>query len=172
MKFCRCKRAKLLALMALVLLVIMPSPNGKATANINLPMNILWEDGLPSCSKVHARLNQSGLASWYGPRFHGRKTSSGEKYDMYKLTAAHKTLPLNTRIRVINTDNGESVVLRINDRGPYVHGRMLDLSLGAANALGMRNAGVTNVKMEILCRPDPEVSIFVSPKRKPVTTSL
>lgn len=164
------KRPKLTALAALALMLVVPSPMGKATAHIDIAMMHGYD--LPACGALHARLRQSGMASWYGPRFHGRKTSSGEKYDMYKLTAAHKTLPLNTRIRVMNASNGESVVLRINDRGPYVHGRMLDLSLGAAEAIGMRHAGVTKVKMEILCEPDPDVAIFVSPPRKPAITSL
>lgn len=78
-----------------------------------------------------------GLASWYGPRFHGRRTASGERYDMHALTAAHPTLPFDTRVRVRNPANGREVVLRINDRGPYKRGRILDLSRAAARALGI-----------------------------------
>src|SRR5688500_10020859 len=70
----------------------------------------------------------SGLASWYGPGFHGRLTANGERYDMHALTAAHKTMPFNTRVRVTNQTNGKSVVVRINDRGPYVGKRVIDLS--------------------------------------------
>ncbi len=121
---------------------------------------------LPACGAMHANLIQSGVASWYGPRFHGHLTSSGETYDMNKLTAAHRTLPINTQVLVTNRLNGESVVLRINDRGPYVHGRLIDLSLAAAKALGMRDIGKAPVKVQILCRPPPE-TILLSPPRKP-----
>jgi rare lipoprotein A len=121
---------------------------------------------LPSCGYVHASLVQTGIASWYGPRFHGRQTATGEIYDMYKLTAAHRTLPLNTEVRVTNSKNGESIILRINDRGPYVRGRMIDLSLAAARALGMRDRGIAPVKVQVLCRPAPEM-ILLSPPRKP-----
>ncbi len=122
---------------------------------------------LPACSKFGAKRIQIGMASWYGPRFHGRKTSSGERYDMHELTAAHRTLPLNTAVRVINKRNGESVVLRINDRGPYVQGHMIDLSYAAAEALDIRRRGVARVEVEILCKPDREQKILLLPPRKP-----
>ena len=77
---------------------------------------------------------QVGVASWYGPGFHGRRTANGEIYDQYELTAAHRTLPLGTRAMVTNLDNGRSVEVRINDRGPFVDGRVIDLSYGAARA--------------------------------------
>jgi rare lipoprotein A len=86
-----------------------------------------------------------GMASWYGPRFHGRRTASGERYDMHALTAAHKTLPFGTRVRVRSVHTGKEVVVRINDRGPYQHSRIIDLSLGAISALGLRHRGVTEV---------------------------
>ena len=86
-----------------------------------------------------------GLASWYGPKFHGRRTASGERYDMHGLTAAHKTLPFGTRVRVRSVHTGKEVVVRINDRGPYKHSRIIDLSLGAITALGARHRGVTEV---------------------------
>jgi rare lipoprotein A (peptidoglycan hydrolase) len=108
---------------------------------------------LPACGAIHANLLQRGLASWYGPGFHGHATSSGEVYDMHQLTAAHRTLPLNTQVRVTNQRNGESVILRINDRGPYVRGRLIDLSMAAAVAIDMRDTGITPVKLEILCLP-------------------
>ncbi len=91
-----------------------------------------------------------GLASWYGPGFHGRRTASGEVFDMYKKTAAHRTLPFGTRVRVTNLSNGKSVIVRINDRGPAVKGRIIDLSYGAARALGMITQGVVRVKIEVL----------------------
>ncbi len=86
-----------------------------------------------------------GMASWYGPGFHGRRTASGERYDMHALTAAHKTLPFGTKVRVRSVKTGKEVVVRINDRGPYKHSRIIDLSLGAISALGLRHRGVTEV---------------------------
>ena len=84
---------------------------------------------------------QKGSASWYGPGFHGRTTANGEKFDMYELTAAHKTLPFGTRVVVHNPRTGKEVVVRINDRGPYAKGRILDLSKAAASALGFKSRG-------------------------------
>jgi rare lipoprotein A (peptidoglycan hydrolase) len=93
---------------------------------------------------------QSGMASWYGGNFHGRKTANGETYDMWDMTAAHKTLPFGTRVRVTNTRSGDSVTVRINDRGPFVGGRIIDLSAAAAGDIGMTNTGVAPVKLTIL----------------------
>ena len=92
----------------------------------------------------------SGAASWYGPGFHGRQTANGERYDMYGLTAAHRSLPFGTKVRVTNRKNGKSVVVRINDRGPYAGGRVIDLSRSAAQAVSMMNSGVVPVKLEVL----------------------
>ena len=88
-----------------------------------------------------------GLASWYGPAFHGKRTASGERFDMNELTAAHRTLPFGTRVRVRNMDNGQEVVVRINDRGPQVRERVIDLSKAAAAALGMLQAGQAPVAL-------------------------
>lgn len=95
-----------------------------------------------------------GRASWYGKDFHGRRTANGEIYDMYKISAAHKTLPLGTRVKVTNRNNGRTVTARINDRGPFVRGRIIDLSYGGAKALGMVEAGVVPVKVEVLSLGD------------------
>ncbi|MFO1152659.1 MAG: septal ring lytic transglycosylase RlpA family protein [Rhodospirillales bacterium] len=92
---------------------------------------------------------QSGVASWYGPGFHGRKTASGERFNQYQMTAAHKRLPLGTVATVTNLKNGKSVQVEINDRGPYVRGRIIDLSKAAADHLGMRNSGTTPVRLEV-----------------------
>lgn len=92
----------------------------------------------------------SGSASWYGGKFHGRKTANGERYDMNKLTAAHKTLPFGTKVKVTNKRNGKSVVVRINDRGPYAKKRIIDLSRKAAQEVGMIKSGVAPVTVEIL----------------------
>ncbi|MGB2924160.1 MAG: septal ring lytic transglycosylase RlpA family protein [Limnothrix sp.] len=91
-----------------------------------------------------------GHASWYGPGFHGRRTANGERFNQNAMTAAHKTLPFGTRVRVTNTYNGRSVVVRINDRGPFIRGRLIDLSKGSAQQIGLVSSGVANVKLEIL----------------------
>ena len=91
---------------------------------------------------------REGMASFYGPGFEGRATASGERFDPADLTAAHRTLPFGTRVRVTNLDNGRSVVVRINDRGPYAKGRILDLSLAAARALDMLHRGTARVRLE------------------------
>jgi rare lipoprotein A len=91
-----------------------------------------------------------GMASWYGKDYHGKRTSSGEIYNMYDHTAAHKTLPMNTRVRVTNLRNGRSTVVRINDRGPFSDDRIMDLSYAAAKDLGMVGAGVVPVEIEVL----------------------
>ncbi len=90
-----------------------------------------------------------GLASWYGPEFHGRRTSSGEIYDMHDLTAAHRQLPLGTWIMVTNLDNGRSVEVRVNDRGPFVPDRIVDVSYGAGRLLGMIGPGVVPVRVAV-----------------------
>jgi rare lipoprotein A len=93
--------------------------------------------------------SEVGLASWYGEAHHGRLTASGEIYDLTRLTAAHRTLPLGTRLRVTNLESGRIVRVRVNDRGPYVSGRVLDLSEAAARSLGMREEGVVRVRLDV-----------------------
>jgi rare lipoprotein A len=92
----------------------------------------------------------TGIASYYGADFHGRLTASGERFDMNELTAAHKTLPLPSMVRVTNLANGRSVVLRVNDRGPFVRGRIIDVSLRAAQILGFEHRGIARVRVEVL----------------------
>ena len=91
---------------------------------------------------------QVGMASWYGPGFHGKETASGETFDQHALTAAHRTLPLGTEAQVTNLENGKSVHVKINDRGPYVKGRHLDLSQAAAKQIGLTKKGVAKVKIK------------------------
>ena len=98
----------------------------------------------------------TGVASFYGSDFHGKLTANGEVFDMYGLTAAHRTLPLNTFIRVTNLANNESLIVRINDRGPYIQGRILDLSYGAALKLGFIAEGTTRVRFVIIEVGDDE----------------
>ena len=99
---------------------------------------------------------ERGVASWYGPTFHGESTSNGEKYDMYGMSAAHKTLPLPTYARVTNLKNGRSIVVRINDRGPFVANRLIDLSYSAAAKLDMLKEGTTLVEVKALTVQEPD----------------
>ncbi|MDP8265397.1 MAG: septal ring lytic transglycosylase RlpA family protein [Candidatus Aceula meridiana] len=92
----------------------------------------------------------TGTASWYGKKFHGRKTANGEIYNKWAMTAAHRHLPFNTMLEVTNLDNGEQVVVRINDRGPYWPGRIIDLSRGAAKKIKMVRPGLAQVKLKII----------------------
>jgi len=105
---------------------------------------------LPTAAGYVAR----GDASWYGSKFHGRRTSSGEKYDMFAMTAAHPVLPLPTFVRVTNLDNGRAVVVRVNDRGPFLHGRIIDLSYIAAHKLGIAARGTGRVEVRALMPAD------------------
>lgn len=112
---------------------------------------------------------QEGYASWYGWKFHGRKTASGEIFDMGKLTAAHPTLPFGTVLRVTNAANNESVEVKVNDRGPFVEGRIIDLSKAAADAIGMSGSGVAWVRLELLKKPpeayfDVQVGAYATEK--------
>lgn len=103
---------------------------------------------------------QMGMASWYGKEFHGKRTASGEIFNMYAFTAAHRTLPFGTYARVRNLDNGRSVVVRINDRGPFTKGRIIDLSYAAARAIGMVGPGIARVVLNVLSyKPRPLVPV-------------
>ena len=109
--------------------------------------------------------DQTGIASWYGDDFHGKLTANGESYNMYSLSAAHKTMPLPTLVRVTNLENGRSVVVRVNDRGPFVKNRLIDLSYAAANSLGFMDKGTTRVRVQTLDqKPDLQT--------KPATTTI
>ena len=99
-------------------------------------------------TKKIEQFSQTGKASWYGPGFHGKKTSSGERFDMNTLSAAHRTLPIPSYARVTNLSNGKSVIVRINDRGPFHGNRVMDLSKAAAKELGFIHTGTANVKVE------------------------
>ncbi len=93
---------------------------------------------------------EKGIASWYGTKFHGRRTSSGETYDMLKMTAAHKTLPVPVYAKVTNLENGKQIIVKINDRGPFVEGRIIDLSYAAAHKLAMTKKGIAKVEVETI----------------------
>ena len=100
--------------------------------------------------KEDYRYSEVGIASWYGADFHAKRTANGEKYDMYSLTAAHRTLPLPSIVKVTNLENGRSLVLRVNDRGPYAKSRIIDVSKRAAQLLGFQTQGTTKVRVEVM----------------------
>ncbi len=125
------------------------------------------ENGLPATQRPYVINNiryypipsavgysENGIASWYGGKFHGRKTSNGEIYDMHAMTAAHKTLPMNTMLLIKNLDNGKSTVVRINDRGPFVQGRIVDLSYKAAESLGIARKGLARIEAVALAKEE------------------
>ncbi len=106
-----------------------------------------------SPTKVYKGYSETGIASWYGSDFHGKPTASGEIYNMYSMTAAHKTLPLGTYVKVTNLENGRSVIVKINDRGPFVKGRIIDLTYTAAKKLDMIHKGTARVRINIVSSP-------------------
>ena len=114
--------------------------------NEKLNLNFDFQSGVELANKAI----YSGKASWYGPGFHGRRTANGEVFNSNDLTAAHRSLPFGTKVRVTNMNNGRSVVVRINDRGPFSGGRIIDLSAGAARSINMINSGVAPVRVEVL----------------------
>jgi rare lipoprotein A len=114
----------------------------------------------PATTPAPLGYTEEGNASWYGVPFHGRRASNGEIYDMYKLTAAHRTLPFETMVRVTNVNNGKSTVVRITDRGPFVENRVIDLSLAAAREIELVGPGVASVHLEVLGGVDPTSGFF------------
>lgn len=115
---------------------------------------------------VDENFSQTGKASWYGPGFHGRKTSSGERFDMNMMTAAHPTLPIPSYAKVTNLANGKSVVVRINDRGPFHGNRVIDLSKAAASKLGFLKRGITDVHIEPLGHDKPNENVVATTKAR------
>jgi rare lipoprotein A len=114
---------------------------------------------------------QEGLASWYGGKFQGRQTASGEIFDTNEFTAAHKTLPFGTIVKVTSLENEKTTVVRINDRGPFIPGRIIDLSRAAAAAIGLAGAGVAKVRIEVLSPDSPE-AVAVAASRTTVIYSI
>ena len=124
----------------------------------------LWRPPVPSSSALPPvagtpRAVQTGMASWYGPGFHGRRTANGEIYNQYELTAAHPTLPLGTRVMVTNRNTRQSVEVRINDRGPFAGGRVIDLSYAAARSIGIFEPGTAPVRIEVLSAAAPVTAV-------------
>jgi rare lipoprotein A len=121
--------------------------NGELHATMR-PYTVFGKEYYPTVVRVGDTF--SGIASWYGNDFHGKTTSNGEAYDMYSMTAAHKTLPMNTVVRVTNTMNNAQTIVRINDRGPFVESRIIDLSYAAAEKVGVSQKGTAPVTLEVL----------------------
>jgi len=123
--------------------------NSKAMHRATMrPYEVFGKKYYPTIARIDDDF--TGIASWYGPNFHAKKTSNGEVYNMYANTAAHKTLPMNTIVKVHNLENGKSTIVRINDRGPFVSGRIIDLSNKAAHAVDMVKKGTAKVKITVL----------------------
>ncbi len=128
------------------------------SAIVSVSLFSVWASGCGSGSPRFAGREEGsvsgsqleGIASYYADEFHGRTTANGETYDMNAMTAAHRTLPFNSRVRVTNRENGKSVVVRINDRGPFIGDRVIDLSLAAAKALGMIPRGTASVTIDVI----------------------
>ena len=131
----------------------------------NRPYNALGKSYTPMTSI--GKLKERGVASWYGKKFHGRRTSSGEVYDMYKMSAAHPTLPLPSYARVTNLANQKSVIVRVNDRGPFLHDRVIDLSYTAAYKLGIISNGSAEVEVESLATNNVNASIITGVATQP-----
>ena len=131
----------------------------------NRPYTVLGRDYLPATTLKNYR--ERGIASWYGRKFHGQKTSIGETYDMYGMTAAHPTLPLPSYVRVTNVQTGRSVIVRVNDRGPFLHARVIDLSYAAAHRIGIAQRGSGEVDVEALI-PGESTLVAASPSLPPV----
>ena len=112
---------------------------------------------------THSKPYQIGTASWYGSDFDGKPTASGEPYNMFDLTAAHPTLPLGSRVRVTNLRNGRAITVRINDRGPIVPGRIIDLSYGAARVLGVKAKGLQRVRLDVVKTQAPQTMALLRP---------
>jgi rare lipoprotein A len=128
---------------------------------IALPVACFWGLWTGASAQPVQPPSESGIASWYGAPYHGQRSASGEIYDQEKLTAAHRTLPFGTRVRVHRAGREESVVVRINDRGPFVKSRIIDLSRAAAVRLGMTDRGVAPVIVEVVASPplDPRLPL-------------
>jgi rare lipoprotein A len=133
-----------------------PSKSGPVSSRVVYPARVA-----SGKKNVVKKPYQVGTASWYGQDFVGKPTASGEPYDMYDMTAAHPTLPLGTYVRVTNLGNGRAVVVRINDRGPVVDGRIIDVSYNAARALNFKDRGIQRVRLDVM--PQAQIVAMVQP---------
>ena len=146
----------------------LPEPEAKPEplSRYGNPESYLVDDVTYKVKPVRLGFEETGIASWYGRKFHGRPTSSGEPFDMFQFTAAHKTMPIPAWIRVTNLENDKSLVVRVNDRGPFKEGRVLDLSWAAAERLGFSENGTAEVSYEVLMVPTANSSLIANPLAK------
>ncbi len=128
---------------------------GKSTYKVGNPYKVAGTWYYP---KEDFSLQETGIASWYGPDFHSKKTANGEIYNQHELTAAHRTLPMPSLVRVTNLENGRAIVVRINDRGPFLHGRIIDLSKRGAELLGFISQGTARVRVEVLANESRKIA--------------
>ena len=133
--------------MILTWLLVVAGGCGRKDVKRNGELKMRGEKPIAASNRKPGTKLQQGIASWYGKPYHGRKTANGERYDMWAMTAAHKSLEFGTLVRVVNEKNGQSVVVRINDRGPFIRGRVIDLSRAAAGEIGLDIAGVAPVTL-------------------------
>lgn len=131
------------------------TPESKGTFKVGNPYRIKGRKYYP---KETYRYSETGIASWYGPNFHNKQTANGEIFDKNELTAAHKTLQMPSLVRVTNLDNGKSIILRVNDRGPYAHNRLIDVSERAAELLGFKNIGTAKVRVDVLPQESKQIA--------------
>jgi|SRR5215475_2288480 len=140
--------------------------NSGSDHNQNSPVRPQSKPGTKAKLAKKSKPYQVGTASWYGSYFHGKETASGEPFNMYDLTAAHPSLPLGTYVKVTNLRNGRSLVVRVNDRGPVVEGRIIDLSYAAARELDFKKQGIQRVRLD-LAEPPPTVAALHTVARLP-----
>lgn len=127
----------------------------QGTFKVGNPYEVAGKRYIP---KETYNYSETGIASWYGPNFHGKRTANGEIFDRYELTAAHKTLQLPSLVRVTNLENGRSLIVRVNDRGPFKRGRIIDLSEKAADLLGFKGSGTAKVKIQVLAKESMKIA--------------
>ncbi|MGH9512266.1 MAG: septal ring lytic transglycosylase RlpA family protein [Terriglobales bacterium] len=144
-------RRRIAHTLAVIILVSLGAAQGPTSSGSRKTQNsVVRPSERPTLKAAHAKPYQIGTASWYGDYFEGRETASGEPYNMYDLTAAHPSLPLGTLVKVTNLRNRKAVVVRINDRGPVVPGRIIDLSYGAAQVLHFKDRGIQKVRLDVV----------------------
>ena len=130
--------------------VVADYPVGSVVSPVNQKSDVKVQKTNFASNDIKTSLLQTGVASYYGPGFHGRRTANGETFNQNAMTAAHRTLPFGTKLKVTNLANGQSTIVRVNDRGPYAGGRVLDLSVAAAKQIGSTHSGVAKVKIEVV----------------------
>lgn len=144
------------AMLAVLLASTLGAAPGKETSDSKAKASQAVSTQSPS---KPAKPYQVGKASWYGEPFHGKETASGERFDMYKYTAAHRVLPLGSWVRVTNLTNNRSVIVRINDRGPVIENRIIDLSREAATQLGLKGEGIAKVRLDVVAQAHPQETV-------------